>query len=270
MLFSPKIRCFWRLIYRLPLAVIEAMRKILIVILLILSFQSSFSCGKAYVYKLYPIGFVNSKLIVIETSLDRFWARDVEDSPVKKEERTRWKGVISLKELNENGELKLIEIVDTIEILDNKYIKQIKPFFKKAIIKAKKIPDFEIISDIKIDYCSLKNKCNEIKLLKQSETAIEIEIQTKKYKSYFSEKFIENSLPSGGILNQDFKIQSIRELTFNKVNYLVIHIASGEIHNSNIDLMNTIKETEFTDIRKSIYIEPTLYHGLGLDILIKK
>ncbi|MEA3495412.1 MAG: hypothetical protein U9R42_05185 [Bacteroidota bacterium] len=224
------------------------MKKVFITILLILLFLSSYSCGKAYVNKLYPIGFVKSKLIVVETSLDRFWARDTEENPVKREERTRWKGIILLKELNKNGEFEIIEIVDTIEIIDNRYVDEIRPYFEKAIQKAKSIPYFEIIPEISLTMCNLNKECGNLKLLKQSETTIEIEIGNKKHKNDFTKIFIENSSPSGGILNQNFKIQSIRELELDEDLYLIIHIASGEIHNSQIDLKEEMKDMVFKDI----------------------
>ena len=135
----------------------KMMRAIFISVTLLIVTGKLFACGESYQYRLFPVGITNDKLVIIETSLNRYWAPD--NGITTLETRNRWKGVIMLKTMDKQGKLKTLQAIDTIDILDRDYCIELKPFFDTAFSIASKLPDFQSANNPTIEFCNFKEDC---------------------------------------------------------------------------------------------------------------
>jgi len=237
--------------------------------LLLITFTGQlFACQEAFQYRLFPIGQRINTIIAIETSLNRYWGPDtVGATTVGKD---RWEGTVALISLSKQGKYELINIIDTVDILDIDYCKELNSYFDSAIHSASKLAGFEIAPNPSIEFCNYKKDCQTIDLINSTVEKLAVKDENEnKYEIKFPKVITEYSTLSGGMENQEFKINSIRKMTIGKSELIIINFASGEEHNTNFD--REIKnQKQCTSIKKSIYKEITLYHGLAFDAIIFK
>jgi hypothetical protein len=244
------------------------MKRIFQILLYVIFTGQLFACGGSFQYRLFPIGQSENKIILIETSLNRYWGPDTVGATI--ETRDRWKGTISLIKITKQGNIELIEILDTIDILDRDYSKELKPYFDTAFQIASKLPDFNIANIQNIEFCDFKKDCKMVDLITSTIDKLTIrDNEGNDFEIKIPNIIVENSEFSGGMGNQDFKINSIRKLTIGKNELTIIDFASGEEHNTNINKQKE-NQKQCGNIEDCIYKEITLYHGLAFDAIIWK
>ena len=241
-------------------------KPIFILITFFLTTGQLLACGGAYQCRLFPIGTTNDKLVIIETSLNRYWGADT--AGVTIETRNRWKGVITLKTMDKQGQLETLQLIDTVDILDRDYSKELKAFFDTAFSISSKLTDFQPADIPTIEFCNFKEECEIIDLI--SSTADTLTTKTKDEKEFkisFPQTVIQESETSGGMTNQTFKINSIRTIIIGRHKLIVANFASGEEHNT--DFTTQTKDLQPCEsIADCVYKEVTLYHGLSFDAII--
>ncbi|HLU86025.1 MAG TPA: hypothetical protein VKZ45_11155 [Vicingaceae bacterium] len=244
------------------------MKKIIQILILLIFSSEIFACGGSFQYRLFPIGQEGQSIIAFETSLNRYWGPDTAGATI--ETRDRWKGVVSLIRIGNNIKPELIEIIDTIDILDRDYVKELKPYFDIALKKAQEIKDFVIAKNPEIEFCNFKIDCKTVDIIKDTNEIITvIGVNGGKYEIGYPKTVIDNSEASGEMVNQDFKMNSIRKVTIGKTELIIINFASGEDHNTNFE-KQIENQKQCESIENSIYKEVTLYHGLAFDAIIWK
>lgn len=240
-------------------------KKTFIVIIFSLMTGQIFACGGSYQYRLFPIGIINGDLVIIETSLNKYWDPSAGTTIVT---RNRWKGTITLKKVDKQGQFKTLQFIDTVDILDRDYSKELMPFFDTAYFIASNLTDFQAGKNPTIEFCNFKKDCKTLGLI--SSTAKMLTVKTNdenEFEIAFPEVVVQQSESSGGIANQDFKINSIRTISIGENKLIVANFAFGEEQNTDFN-----KQTKFqqqcTSLSKCVYKELTLYHGLSFDAII--
>jgi hypothetical protein len=232
----------------------------------ILSFLISvqiFACGGAFQLRYFPIGTNDSKVILIETSLNRYWAPDTMGALI--ETRDRWRGVVTLKSLGKNGIYTTIKIIDTIDILDKDYSKELSVPFSKALSIASALKGFAKAELLSVEFCNFKSDCQLLDLVQDTLTNKLFVITNDQRKIAIEYPAIveKESESNGGISNMIFKISSIRRLKLLDINLIVIDFLAGEDHNGTSDQPNT---PQFSP--NNAYPEMVIYHGLNFDAII--
>jgi len=243
------------------------MMRIIIQIILLTIFSSEIlACADSYQYRLFPIGLEGQSVIAMETSLVRYWAPDT--TGIDADTRTRWKGTISLMRLKKGNKPELIETINTIDILDRDYVKELNPYFAITVEKAKNIKDIVFAENTDLEFWDFKLDYKNVFIKKNDQSNLTINnVNGKELKIDFPHQIIEQSVKTGGIVNQDFKMISIRSIEIGDFEFQIINIASGEEHNTDfIKQKERMKKHE--QLENAIIPEITIYHGLAFDSII--
>lgn len=138
--------------------------KIILILTLFIFQNKATACSYAYQYSLFPLGSSMGNLIVLEVELERYVStpdqmigRRMPD--MNKTIETRWKGNLRLKSISKDSSL-LLEEFGFLDINDENYHENLRPYFHKALKKAQELPLFELAELLEEGLCKYDNSCD--------------------------------------------------------------------------------------------------------------
>lgn len=263
------------------------MRTLLIILICLLTSDYTYACLTASQNRLFPIGICSKGLIVVETHLERTVYVDK-----KKKIETwgpGWLGKSFLKIYDANYKVVSSVLLDNIKLFEQAaYDRIIGLTFNKGLLLASQFPGFVVAEPTSISFCDYEPTCSKaslvfdtiqnkifIKLPGKTRFLINVLADTTSIASNLLSYFL--SFDDGGISARELKdnifINSVRQFQIGDKKLTVVHIGCGEAFELSTDPNYKPGEENkpkfaFTDIKKSIYYEPLLYHGLGFDFYI--
>lgn len=128
------------------------------------------ACSYAYQYSLFPMGMSDGNIIFLEVELERYVntpsAAGLPQNrfgPNARQIETRWKGSLRLQALKKNSLDRIAELA-YVDISDETYEKELEPYFRKALISAKKLPNFKEAQLDSVAYCRYDRTCDLFQL----------------------------------------------------------------------------------------------------------
>lgn len=240
--------------------------KFSLLLVLILSLATKgFSCGGAFQYRLFPIGATSGKLVLIETALERYWSNG--DPDTTGETRDWWNGTVILKTMDSLGNLEVVEKLGEVDFPDMNYSNELKPLFDKAFKRADDLPGFQIANTPTVEFCNFREKCETVDLISSTTDDLALKPKGKKEIQVSIPSIVIQHSKSNGGLDPNFRINSIRTIKLGENEMIIANIASGEIHNTDLE-SQTKNQEKCISLQDCIYKEIVIYHGISFDVIL--
>lgn len=261
------------------------MRIITLISVYILISNLSFGCFSASQNRIFPIGENKSGLCVLEVQMSR---TEYEiDNSNSRWENMGWFGISYYKIYDSNYNVLYSLEIDTIKLFpQNEYDSIINVSFIKAQKIAKKSTGFKEATPLNLSFSDYQDTSKSTTLVFDTiQNKVGVKLNNCTYYDLTPVILDSNSIASiiynyitnfsaievsSTTLKRKLFIGSIRRYQIGNKKLLIIHIGSGQnlnfpsqtVDNSSNHKYNIL---EFSDINKTIFIEPVLFHGVGFD-----
>ncbi|HCA82306.1 MAG TPA: hypothetical protein DEP18_00855 [Flavobacteriales bacterium] len=249
------------------------------------------SCLNAFQHKNFPVGVYSDTLFCVEFLMNRQFGPTPSDT-LSDEPEIVWyyKAYISKYDLNQR--LFSTSILDTgiVNFEDKTVLAKLKTVFSTGMKQIKtNQPAIKNLTPEYLSLCDFQQKCNIISLVHNKNLDSSFIVYNKK--SYFID-IPRDSLHNEAYRNMEgirissLQVSSIRIFRHERKKLIFIHLGTGdEIHmgyltddaskkGQTIDgfPITICKENKpsfpFTTLSNSVYIEPILHHGFGVDAFL--